>query len=451
MKSKLLASMVGVALTCAPLVTTAASATPSFVRGVYGRDASPSGTATLRATGFNTVTVQPWRDHLDGLAAQGLGGLVWLFGYDNATCSFERDDAWVRETVTAIRGHEAIVAYNVADEPNYRQCPDSPAEIAERARLVESLDPSKPTYVVVAAWDGREGFPYQHFAGTTDIMGLDIYPCAYSWTSCKYSDIDVAVEEAAKDGVDRYWAILQDFADGWYRVPTAEELERQFDRWARTGMEGYFVYHWNEGQVETRPDHLAVLREQNARTFGAAAPAPAPTPSASPSPAPTATPAAGTTPAPAPAPTVPSGDPAPVPDPQTTASPLPLPAPRPGSMRPEARPGHAGRADRRAPTAPHGLLSAALDSGSYLWWKEARDDRAVRGYVVRRDGKRIGRTRSTSFLDPKSLHGRHVYTVRAFDGAGNRSKPAVLKVTVFRREARTSWRCDHRILFFRSC
>ncbi|MDQ3916490.1 MAG: hypothetical protein M3323_14355 [Actinomycetota bacterium] len=448
MNKKLFASVVGIALTCAPLVhpSAASAATPSFVRGVYGRDASPSGTATLKSTGFNTVTVQPWRDHLDGLQAQGLGGLVWLFGYDNATCSFDRDDAWIRETVTAIRGHEAIVAYNVADEPNYRQCPDSPAEIAARARLVKSLDPSKPTYVVVAAWDGREGFPYQHFAGTTDIMGLDIYPCAYSLTSCKYSDIGAAAEEAVKDGVDRYWAILQDFADNWYRVPSAEELERQFDHWGRTGMEGYFVYHWNEGQVETRPDHLAVLREQNARTFGAAAPSP----TASPTPSPTPTPGATTDPAP----TVPPADTTPVPDPEPVIGTSPLPAPRPGTARPDVRSPFGGRpqrADRRAPTAPRGLLSALLDRGSYLWWEEARDDRAVKGYVVRRDGKRIGRTRSTEFLDPKRLNGRHVYTVRAFDGAGNRSKPAVLKVTSWRRDVRTSWTCVHSSRVYRSC
>ncbi|HYP22728.1 MAG TPA: hypothetical protein VEV43_04070, partial [Actinomycetota bacterium] len=281
MKNKLCASLVGLALAATPLVPTvgAAASTTGFVRGVYGRDSSATGTSTLRATGFNAVTVQPWRDHLDALAAQGMGGVVWLFGYNNDTCSFDRDEAWVRQTVGAIAGHPAITAYNVADEPNFRQCPDSPQEIAARARLVKSLDPANPTYVVVAAWDGREGFPYQHFAGTTDIMGLDVYPCSHSMTSCKYADIDSAVEEAVKDGVTRYWAILQDFSDAWYRQPTAAELERQFDHWARSGMEGYFLYHWNEGAVESRPDHLSVLRQQNSRTFGSgSAPTPTPTP-----------------------------------------------------------------------------------------------------------------------------------------------------------------------------
>lgn len=455
MNKKLCASFVGVALMCTPLLPVSAAAQPApspstpFVRGVYGRDASASGVATLKATGFDAVTVQPWRDHLDGLQRDGLRGLVWLFGYDNTTCSFDRDDAWVRETVTAIAGHPAIVAYNVADEPNFRQCPDSPAEIAARARLVKQLDPSKPTYVVVAAWDGREGFPYQHYAGTTDIMGLDIYPCSYSAESCKFSDIAVAAEEAEKDGVDRYWAILQDFADNWYRVPTATELERQFDRWDGTGMEGYFVYHWNEGQVESRPDHLEVLRRQNARNFDAATPAPSPTPTPtpsaspspspspsatpSPSPSPSATPAPGATPSPAPSATpAPSDEPS---EPPVDASPLPTPAPRPA---PEPRPfsGGRGKNDRKAPTSPRRLLSAAVDDGVLLWWEPAKDDRKVQGYGIWRDGRRIGRTKSTEFQDPKSPDGRVTYAVRAFDAAGNRSKPVRLNVVTYRQSSR---------------
>ena len=255
-----------------------------FVRGAYGHDGSPTGVTEMKATGFNSVTVQPWRDHLDQLSAQGLLGLVWLFGYDNATCSFERDDTWVQEIVGDIAGHPAILAYNVADEPNVFQCPSAPDQIRARAALVKQLDPSKPTYTVVAAWDGREGFPYQHFAGTTDIMGLDVYPCAYSLPTCKFEDIDRAIAEADADGVARYWAILQDFSDNWYRSPSALELQTQFDHWARSRMEGYFVYSWDVGDIGAKPDHLAVLATNNARSFVSDPEATSPEPSVSPSP-----------------------------------------------------------------------------------------------------------------------------------------------------------------------
>ncbi len=72
-----------------------------------------------------------------------------------------------------------------------------------------------------------------------------------------------AIAEADEDGVPRYWAVLQDFDDGWYRSPTAAELDAQFERWAGSRMEGYFVYHWNEGGLESKPDHLAVLAKNN--------------------------------------------------------------------------------------------------------------------------------------------------------------------------------------------
>ena len=256
----------------------------SFVRGTYGRDTSASGVTDMRTTGFNAVTVQPWRDHLDQLSAQGLRGLVWLFGYNNETCAFDRDDSWVREIVGALAGHPAILAYNVADEPNAYQCPTAPAQVKARSALVKELDPSKPTYTVVAAWDGREGFPYQHFAGATDIMGLDVYPCAHALPACKYEDIDRAIAEADTDGVARYWAIIQDFGDAWYRQPLATELQAQFDRWAVSRMEGYFVYSWEVGNIGSKPDHLAVLAANNARAFVSdAVIAPAPTPSPSPS------------------------------------------------------------------------------------------------------------------------------------------------------------------------
>ncbi|MDQ3958260.1 MAG: hypothetical protein M3273_08075 [Actinomycetota bacterium] len=441
MKLKVFPTLVTAAFLCASLAhhpAAAATAEPSFVRGVYGRDATPSGLGTIAATGFNAVTVQPWRDHLDALQAQGMKGLVWLFGYNNETCSFDRDDAWIRQIVSDLAGHPGVLAYQVADEPNVRQCPDSPRQIAERARLVKSLDPSKPTYLVVAAWDGREGFPYQHYADTTDIMGLDVYPCAHALPTCKYADIDSAIAEAHKDGVDRFWAIVQDFGDAWYRTPTAAELEGQFDRWATSGMEGYFVYHWEAGDIGSKPAHLAVLAEQNARSFGATAPAPAP---AVPAPA-TPVPA---TPAPA------SPAPAPVAPVAPDTAPAPLPSQPAEGVAPVAPAAPAGE-DRTAPTPPRSLLAIPTQDGTDLLWNAATDDRGVTGYGIWRDGRWMGRTTSPAFHDTTRLRSSHVYEVRAFDAAGNRSAPARLEVTSWRRkDTRSSWMCLARFLRRPAC
>lgn len=153
---------------------------PGFVRGAYGRDSSANGVSIMRAAGFDSVTVMPSLADLDALEAAGMRGVVWLWDYDDDRCAFEKDERWVRQTVAAIADHPAILAYQVADEPSFAMvdpgCPDVPAQIRARAELIESLDRGATTYVVIPTWDGREAFPYEHFAGTTDVMGLDVYP-----------------------------------------------------------------------------------------------------------------------------------------------------------------------------------------------------------------------------------------------------------------------------------
>lgn len=187
----------------------------------------------------------PYKDYLDSLNANGLEGVVWLGGYNTKTCSFYRDDNWVRSVVSGIKDHAAILAYQIADEPNHHLCPQSPVQMRQRSELVKLIDPDAQTYVVVPVWDGEEGFPYQHFAESADIMGLDVYPCVRG-RECSLNMIDRAIAEADRDGVDRYWAVLQTFESDWYRFPSPEELVAQFRRWEDSRMEGYFVYQWTE-------------------------------------------------------------------------------------------------------------------------------------------------------------------------------------------------------------
>jgi hypothetical protein len=267
---------------------TATAGSSSFVRGIYGTGASD----VAKAAGFNTINVvSPSRASLDSLAAKGFKAVVWLGEYDRtARCQFEFSDASVRATVAAVAGHPAIAAYQLSDEPNYARlhCPSAVQQHRDRAALIKSVDPSKPTYLTISTWDGREGYPYEYFAGVADIMGLDVYPCTYSG-GCNFGIIDTAIRQAASKGVSRVWAIVQDFADGYYRVPTAGELRTQFERWVPGNLEGYFVYSWTYGNIANRTDHLSVLADVVSLFDGSAlpvAPAPAPTVTTSSSPKP---------------------------------------------------------------------------------------------------------------------------------------------------------------------
>ncbi|MDQ4025366.1 MAG: hypothetical protein M3217_07740, partial [Actinomycetota bacterium] len=156
------------ALCAAPTATVPAGAEtpggdPGFVRGVYGRDSTATGVDLIAAAGFDSVTVGPWREELDALQAEGMKGVVWLWDYDDARCSFEKDDRWVRRVVGGIAGHPAILAYQIADEPSFARvepgCRDVPEHVRARSDLVHSLDPRAETYVVIPTWDGREAYP----------------------------------------------------------------------------------------------------------------------------------------------------------------------------------------------------------------------------------------------------------------------------------------------------
>src|SRR3954468_619988 len=78
------------------------------VRGVYDKDLSPTGFDDEAAIGFNFIDSGPYESELARLARRGLKGFVWLGGYSNTTCSFNKSDRWVRSHVRAIGGHHGI-------------------------------------------------------------------------------------------------------------------------------------------------------------------------------------------------------------------------------------------------------------------------------------------------------------------------------------------------------
>jgi hypothetical protein len=233
------------------------------VRAALGQDSSTSGYDVKRAVGMNVLTAPPTRSALDALRADGMGAIVWLGAYNRrvtAPCAFERDDAWIRERVAAVAGHPAIVAYQITDEPDSSVgvCANVVEQVRARAELISSLDPSVPTYLTIS----KTGYSYERWAGIADILGLVIYPV--SIRGYNEQMIPTAIAEAEADGVERYWAVVQDFATpNWYVVPTGEQLRRQFEQWAASRVEGYVLYHWALGNVEARSDHLQVLREVN--------------------------------------------------------------------------------------------------------------------------------------------------------------------------------------------
>jgi hypothetical protein len=265
-----------------------ASTSVPFIRGVYGKDTSSSGYGVIAANGFNSVMTGPYRQQLDPLAAEGLKGIVWLGNFRNAPiCGFDRDDASVTSLVTAIAGHPAILAYYLGDEPHVSECPNAPSLFRQRSNLVHSLDARSTTFTVIQASENGISHDYAPWAGSVDIIGFDVYPCARATAACNFGAIDAAIQAIRSAGITRFWAIVQDFQDCYYRLPTPQELGAQFDHWAKSAMSGYFVFSWNYQPADPRcigvslsghPDNIAELKYENSRSFvsstGSAANAP---------------------------------------------------------------------------------------------------------------------------------------------------------------------------------
>ncbi|WP_405859062.1 fibronectin type III domain-containing protein [Streptomyces sp. NBC_00090] len=84
--------------------------------------------------------------------------------------------------------------------------------------------------------------------------------------------------------------------------------------------------------------------------------------------------------------------------------------------------------DTRAPTVPTGVTATAGSAGTvHVMWSAAADDRAVTGYEVYREGRKVKDLPATTVmtdivgLAPAT---RYSFTVRARDAAGNVSPPS---------------------------
>jgi hypothetical protein len=82
-----------------------------------------------------------------------------------------------------------------------------------------------------------------------------------------------------------------------------------------------------------------------------------------------------------------------------------------------------GGSDLEPPTVPAGLTGTAGADSVTLSWDASIDDRGVDSYLVFRNGAYVGWTRATTYTDAGLAPAAYAYTLRAVDGAGNRSDP----------------------------
>ena len=248
-----------------------ASTTPPPYRFLYNSDSAP---ATVASYGWNLIDVgSQWS--ADQLQA-GSRGLVWVGDYDNTTCSWEESDAALNSQVTAARGDAKVFGYFISDEPNPYACPNAPAQHKARSDLIHSIDPTKPTVIVLDSngftgrntQDALDQMPL--WKGTADYIGLDPYPC-YQSSPCDYSWIDKTIQAANAAGLN-YWGVIQAFNDSSWRWPTADELSHMINQWGASKQTGYmtFAWTWSGNNLSSQPTLLSALQAFNSGTSSSA-------------------------------------------------------------------------------------------------------------------------------------------------------------------------------------
>lgn len=85
--------------------------------------------------------------------------------------------------------------------------------------------------------------------------------------------------------------------------------------------------------------------------------------------------------------------------------------------------------DMQAPTTPANFVGTSTTNSIALDWTPSTDNIAVTGYEIWRDGVLLGTTTDTNFTDTNLQSGTtYIYTLRAFDAAGNYSSYAQLHI-----------------------
>lgn len=86
--------------------------------------------------------------------------------------------------------------------------------------------------------------------------------------------------------------------------------------------------------------------------------------------------------------------------------------------------------DTQPPTVPANLSAIVAPGAVSLTWTASTDNVAVAGYNVYRNGAKVGSPVACAFTDSGLVASDYLYSVTAFDAAGNESQPALLPVSV---------------------
>jgi chitodextrinase len=227
--------------------------------------------ASMPSYGYNLIDVST-KSEADATPA-GTLGQVWLYDYDNTTCSWEKDDTYIRNMVSSMADDPKVAGFYFSNEPHWWDCPNAVQQHKDRNALIHSLAPNKYTLI------GIDGNDRPHFdamgsmwKGAADYINYNPYICYASDTStCDFAWEDHVMQVADAQGVP-YFIALQAFKEGTeWRWPTASEEQQMLAKICQHPLiQGYltFSWDWQNDPLVNHPDVLGAIQNFNLNGCG---------------------------------------------------------------------------------------------------------------------------------------------------------------------------------------
>jgi hypothetical protein len=224
--------------------------------------------ALMRTYGYNLIDVSTVSEA--NAVPAGMKAQVWLYDYDNTTCTWEKSDTYVRNIVSHLAHDPKVAGFYFSNEPDPFACPNAPRQHRARNALIKSLAPDKYTLIGIDA-NWRQHFDRygSMWVGAADYVNYNPYVCYVRDTStCDFAWLD-HVLATAQSLPQPYFITLQAFREqGEWRWPTASEEARMLDRLrdrSLSRLRGYMTFSWNwQGDpLRHHPDVLAEIQAYN--------------------------------------------------------------------------------------------------------------------------------------------------------------------------------------------
>jgi len=221
---------------------------------------------SMPSYGYNLIDVAT-KSEADATPA-GTQGQVWLYDYDNTTCGWEKDDAYIKNMVSPMANDPKVAGFYFANESDPIACPNAIQQHRGRHALIKSLAPNKYTILAVDSnWRDHFSTQVPMWKGVADYLVYNPYIC-YVGKPCDFAWLDTVIKAADTNGTP-YFIALQAFAEGnEWRWPTASEEKQMLDRLKTSNASGYmtFSWNWNNDPLLNHPDVLQAIKEFNLGT-----------------------------------------------------------------------------------------------------------------------------------------------------------------------------------------